>query len=671
MWTIVEKSYPIWYFDATGNTFKKIRNQTDPLTYSIVFHDFSRKTIMPICDFVTTNHTSDNISVYLKILRDILASYGNLIPQFIVTDFCYALINAIMTIFNSTTIGHYLEWCFKYQINGNFDLKNCMKMRLYLCSTHILKLIIKKTKAIKTADNVQEFFIRCFCLLQNSLTINQFNIFLFNMINIFCNPYADESINISLIYMRDQIKSSESVNLEDLVNIMDQDDENDEKIKFLFYDNETIDNIKKNSPFRIYFDDLIKQYRSELNLNLIRKKKKVENDFFCEALFSIIDDKLHLMPLWTGLMIGEYKAYSVNEFISKQTRFTNNSVESYFTELKHSIFNNQNNLLTSEMAAKCFNRILAKYIEMFNNRSEVPNYNFEEKKKHLSNSTEKWKKKGKKQSSGVKGFYFKKLDTWNLIKDKILDKKENTKETKKQEDDECSISRYKILFSDMKRLYNDQINHFESFDQIEQKFTQNRTKIVECVKILRSIKESKFFDDQIDDPQFNFILLKNKMNFMVPIWCSPDGNCFWYSISNLLFGSDHLFYLIKVSSIFMLLEYKSEMDKILNRFDYDMSCEKLIEKTMQANEYANELNIFATCIAINRPIYSFGGSDQEITYNQKYELECNKLKKPLNLGYFHSHFVALLSKEKNFFQNNIEYESFAQIKKIIKFKKYE
>lgn len=121
----------------------------------------------------------------------------------------------------------------------------------------------------------------------------------------------------------------------------------------------------------------------------------------------------------------------------------------------------------------------------------------------------------------------------------------------------------------------------------------------------------------------------------------------------------------------MLLEYKSEMDKILKRFDYDMSCEKLIEETIQANEFANELNIFATCIAINRPIYSFGGSDNEITFNQKYELECNKLKKPLNLGYFHSHFVALLSKEKNFLQNNIEYEEFAQIKKIIKFKKYD
>jgi hypothetical protein len=35
-----------------------------------------------------------------------------------------------------------------------------------------------------------------------------------------------------------------------------------------------------------------------------------------------------------------------------------------------------------------------------------------------------------------------------------------------------------------------------------------------------------------------------------------------------------------------------------------------------------------------------------------------------------NHFVALLSKEKNFSQKNIQYEGFAQFKKLIEVKKY-
>jgi hypothetical protein len=464
--------------------------------------------------------------------------------------------------------------------------------------------------------------------------------------------------------------SSEKTNVEELISSTDLD-ENNEKAKFLFSDNETIENIKQNSPFRTYFNALIAQYRMELHLNVIRKKHKIENEFYCQSLFYIIDDKLHLMPLWSGIMIGEYQAHSDNAFINLQTRLTNNSVGNYFKELKYSILNNQNNLLTSELATKCYNRIQAKYIEKYYNRSEIHKDTFDQKKNHLSNSKEKWKKKKKTANIGVKGFYYKKQDTWDLIKDKVLEKKvKNTNLSEKNNQEENNFAKYKILFSDLKRLYNDQIEFFESLSENEQ-FFQNRSKFVECIKILRSINESKLYDNQLDDPRFDFILSKNKMDFMVPIWCCPDGNCFWYSISNLLFGSDNLFYIIKVSSIFMLLEYRSEIESILKRYDYDMSLETLIEKTMKVDEFSNELNILATCIAINRPIYSFGGFDEEKTFAQKYELECNRYKKPLNLGFLTNHFVALLSKEKNFFQNNIENDVFVQFKKILKLKKYD
>ncbi len=98
-----------------------------------------------------------------------------------------------------------------------------------------------------------------------------------------------------------------------------------------------------------------------------------------------------------------------------------------------------------------------------------------------------------------------------MIKEKILTKKDkitNSSQIKNQEDDK--FARCKILFSDLKRLYNNQIENFETFDQIEDKFLQNRTKLIECVYILRSISESKMFEDQLDDPSSTLFLRKTK-----------------------------------------------------------------------------------------------------------------------------------------------------------------
>ncbi len=86
--------------------------------------------------------------------------------------------------------------------------------------------------------------------MQNSITIHQFNAYLYNLINVFCNPFGDETINLSLSYFRDRIKSQEKTNTDD--SIIDKDDmdnieddeEKDEKMKLLFHDNETIDSIK-------------------------------------------------------------------------------------------------------------------------------------------------------------------------------------------------------------------------------------------------------------------------------------------------------------------------------------------------------------------------------------------------------------------------------------------
>ena len=70
----------------------------------------------------------------------------------------------------------------------------------------------------------------------------------------------------------------------------------------------------------------------------------ITNDFYCPELFKIIQDKLHLLPFWTGIMIKQgvavldYKKMLISQSrIRKLTRLDNNCVENRFGFIKRSI----------------------------------------------------------------------------------------------------------------------------------------------------------------------------------------------------------------------------------------------------------------------------------------------------------------------------------------------
>lgn len=68
------------------------------------------------------------------------------------------------------------------------------------------------------------------------------------------------------------------------------------------------------------------------------------NDFYCPILFELIEKKLHIIPLWTGIMIKhgikvlDFKnSLTKDSYIRNITRLENNCVENRFGYIKHSI----------------------------------------------------------------------------------------------------------------------------------------------------------------------------------------------------------------------------------------------------------------------------------------------------------------------------------------------
>ena len=157
MWAIVQDKNPIWYFDATGGIINNVKGQKKPLLYSLVFHDKENQLILPVSEFFTTANDARTISTYLVQIK---LALQNKIPKtksfqiapIIVTDFCWGLINAIMTTFNNCSVDTYINWCYEILFNDcsyTVFLANVMKMIFVLCAVHFLKMVTKRVRKIK------------------------------------------------------------------------------------------------------------------------------------------------------------------------------------------------------------------------------------------------------------------------------------------------------------------------------------------------------------------------------------------------------------------------------------------------------------------------------------------------------------------------------------------
>ena len=151
MWDEIKLKNPIWHIDATGSIHKKLNQQKAPFLYSTVSHDRVKKQIIPVFEFITTVHTSESIAKHLKYAIERIEQVGTkkpfLIAPIIVMDFSFAIINAVMATINKHTLTEYIQYCFDLLIMDKKNLKT-IKTIVYLCSTHFLKSIIKKTKPL-------------------------------------------------------------------------------------------------------------------------------------------------------------------------------------------------------------------------------------------------------------------------------------------------------------------------------------------------------------------------------------------------------------------------------------------------------------------------------------------------------------------------------------------
>ena len=187
---------------------------------------------------------------------------------------------------------------------------------------------------------------------------------------------------------------------------------------------------------------------------------------------------------------------------------------------------------------------------------------------------------------------------------------------------------------------NDQFESIHSLFQnlnqvkdIENLLLANSTMIEYAIDFLRN-NDTCIYDPDKDciwsNVSFDTILDINKIqNLLFPIKTDGDGNCFYRAISLLFFRSEEHFILIKVITLYYLIQEKAYFNS-----GFNSSYTQIILNAKKKNCYATQHEILAFNLAMERPIiiYSYvKGSN--IPYVMKYDVSKLKTDQPLMIAH--------------------------------------
>jgi hypothetical protein len=283
-------------------------------------------------------------------------------PEFIVTDFSWALIMSSLSVFNKCTLSNYLNICYEHIVTKTINIDSFFRVKIYLCSTHFLKSIIKKAKAVKINKNplisqrVLKAFIYSFSLLQNCMTLDEFETILFNFYILF--NFQRKSIaffnsfnSLKKFVILRNLTTQTHHEADRYACNQKEDDINKINANNGFISEDEIDGIKKNSPFNIHFSLILAKYD-----NTIQSKETnlEENEYFCADLFNIVRNYLYIFPLWTGVLLREVN--TKNSMIKPLTRMSNNPVECWFKQQKHGVLNKMRNVMPSQFSSRLYQK---------------------------------------------------------------------------------------------------------------------------------------------------------------------------------------------------------------------------------------------------------------------------------------------------------------------------
>lgn len=310
--------------DATGSVVKPIVLPNKELSSHIFLFQaviqINNKTV-PVFQMLTTVKTTVAIiSWFLEFQRKCQIEVKSCpVPKEFISDFDKALLGAAARVFsNSSSLRHYLEWCYEI-IRGNNDVFPPCILRLDIC--HYTNIIARWKCYSKHQTGVRAMYLRAMCILRNQDTFFEFHEMFVAIlkISLLKTGNRDSPAYEAKEFLKSKIKGIVNNDVEKIVHDADHfealeevninfEDDNDISQNIFNYVNSTYNEIaeiaRKES---VDLDDDINGYMLP---DFARRLKKLMPYF----------------PLFSEIMRGIRKFGKINA--------TSAPVESYFNDLK-------------------------------------------------------------------------------------------------------------------------------------------------------------------------------------------------------------------------------------------------------------------------------------------------------------------------------------------------
>ena len=219
---------------------------------------------------------------------------------------------------------------------------------------------------------------------------------------------------------------------------------------------------------------------------------------------------------------------------------------------------------------------------------------------------------------------------------------------------------------------NEKIFHYmegTNFKHIRKVTNANRNVILNLVKLIRQKSTTYYNGDEIDA---NFEMLTEQHEItdkLFPIKTKGDGNCFFYSISKVLFGSDIQYKNIRLGVIFVLLEYEKYFKRVIKVSFGSDEFSKIVQSVAKDKNWANEYMLLATAIVLNRPLICLT-IEKKCVFSHEYCVnKKQKNNQQIHVALKNFHFVPLLPKKELKVHISAKQNQFEKIK-LYKIKLY-
>jgi len=335
---------------------------------------------------------------------------------------------------------------------------------------------------------------------------------------------------------------------------------------------------------------------------------------------------------------------------------SNNIAECNIFHLKNHVLKGNKKLVTSELTTLMYNNTKSKYYRYYE-KSGAPRIIQDISRKNLLKEIEETWKPEKKQRQ--KGYYFRNTKHFDIYNGLFQTELENL--NNKEYDLAFEIPKIGQQYLMSSLLKNVDVNFIHvtslirsiysalklnsSFSEIRKSFEQNRSVIEKYIDFIRQITEYTIYTDQEVDSQFDPVINENMYlrddNFVI-VKTTADGNCFYNSLSVILFGNEINNETLKFCCIFIISENFKSFENLIACVKYPLTLDKMVESLFKENMWANELIIWSSSLLLNRPIISFSIKPS----NQAFDLTQFSNIKPIMIAFLNKHFSPILQKIK-------------------------